>query len=227
MEAIATINPSRVTAPDATPRARGFGELGSEDFLKLLIAQLVNQDPLEPSGNEEMLAQIASIREIELSTAMTSSLTSLTERQDFSSSSALIGQYVTGQVGQGGPQVEGLVVGVTFSGDGRAVLNLSDGSALPLQQVTSIQDAGEIVAAMIGQSVSGVDLRDSSTPRPVQGVVTASRREPDGTWMLELDTGEDIRLRDVAAVGSAVAKGESNTKAQGLISRIINGVLGG
>lgn len=227
MEAIATINPSRVTEPDPTTRARGFGELGSEDFLKLLIAQLVNQDPLEPSGNEEMLAQIASIREIELSTAMTSSLTSLTERQDFSSSSALIGQYVTGQVGQGGAQVEGLVVGVTFSGDGRAVLNLSDGSTLPLQQVTSIQDAGEIVAAMIGQSVSGVDLRDPSTPRPVQGVVTASRREPDGTWMLELDTGEDIRLRDVAAVGSAVAKGESNTKAQGLISRIINGVLGG
>ena len=227
MEAIATINPSGVTAPDATPRARGFGELGSEDFLKLLIAQLVNQDPLEPSGNEEMLAQIASIREIELSTAMTSSLTSLTERQDFSSSSALIGQYVTGQVGQGGPQVGGLVVGVTFSGDGRAVLNLSDGSTLPLQQVTSIQDAGEIVAAMIGQSVSGVDLRDPSTPRPVQGVVTASRREPDGTWMLELDTGEDIRLRDVAAVGSAVVKNESGAKAQGLISRIINGVLGG
>ena len=72
-----------------------------------------------------------------------------------------------------------------------------------------------------------MDLRDPSTPRPVQGVVTASRRDPDGTWLLELDTGEDIRLRDVAAVGASVTKSESSTKAQGLISRIINGVFGG
>jgi len=226
VETIATIRPSSVTAPDATRRASGFADLGSDDFLKLMITQLMNQDPLEPTGNEELLAQIASIREIELSTAMTSSLASLTGRQDFSSSSALIGHYVTGQAGQGGPQVQGLVVGVTFSGDGQAILNLSDGSTLPLQQVASIQDAGEVVAAMIGRSVSGVDLRDPSTPRPVEGVVTASRRDPDGTWLLELDTGEDVRLRDVMAVGSVVVKNESSTKAQGLISRIINGVLG-
>ena len=227
MDAIATIDPSGVATRDVAQRANGFGDLGSEDFLKLLIAQLVNQDPLEPAGNEELLAQIASIREIELSTAMTSSLTSLTDRQDFASSSASIGQYVNGQVGEGGSLVQGLVVGVTFEGDGRAILNLSDGRTLPLQQVASIQDPGEIVAAMIGRSVSGVDLRDPSTPRPVQGVVTASRRDPDGTWLLELDTGEDIRLRDVAAVGASVTKSESSTKAQGLISRIINGVFGG
>ena len=46
MEAIATIRPSSETAPDATQRPGGFEDLGSEDFLKLMITQLVNQDPL-------------------------------------------------------------------------------------------------------------------------------------------------------------------------------------
>jgi flagellar basal-body rod modification protein FlgD len=227
MDAIATTATSGATTRDVPQRANGFEDLGSDDFLKLLITQLVNQDPLEPTGNEELLAQIASIREIELSTAMTSSLKSLTGRQDFASSSALIGQFVTGQPGDDGSRVEGLVIGVSFEADGQAILNLADGRALPLQQVASIQDAGEMVAAMIGQSVSGVDLRNPSSPRAVQGVVTASRRESDGTWLLELDTGEDIRLRDVAAVGPAAANNEPNAKGQGLISRIISGVFGG
>ena len=134
---------------------------------------------------------------------------------------------MNGQVGEGGVPVQGFVVGVTFEADGRAILNLSDGRTLPLQQVASIQDAGEIVTAMIGRSVSGVDLRDPATPRPLQGLVTASRREPDGRWLLEMETGEDSRFRDVTAVGSAVAKDDSGEKSQGLISRISNGVLGG
>lgn len=227
MEAIATITPSQQNTRTATQRANGFEDLGSNDFLQLLITQLVNQDPLEPTGNEELLAQIASIREIELSTAMTSSLESLTGRQDFASSSALIGQYVTGKSTDGNPTAQGLVVGVTFDGEGQAILNLSDGRTLPLGDVAAIDDPAEIVAAMIGRSLTGVDQRDASTPRPVSGVATGSRREADGSWLIELDTGEDIRLRDVAAVGPPVAANETAAKGQGLISRIIGGLLGG
>lgn len=42
-----------------------MGELTSQDFLKLLVTQLTYQDPLDPMGNEELLRQISSIREIE------------------------------------------------------------------------------------------------------------------------------------------------------------------
>ncbi len=57
----------------AAPAKKGnaFDELGSSDFLKLMLTQLTNQDPLEPTGNEELLRQISSIREIELSTTLT------------------------------------------------------------------------------------------------------------------------------------------------------------
>jgi len=37
-------------------------ELGQEDFLKLMIAQLKNQDPVNPADNSEFLGQIAQFR---------------------------------------------------------------------------------------------------------------------------------------------------------------------
>jgi flagellar basal-body rod modification protein FlgD len=37
----------------------GFAALGQGDFLKLMTAQLQQQDPFEPMDNKEMLAQMA------------------------------------------------------------------------------------------------------------------------------------------------------------------------
>lgn len=42
-----------------TPTSKGNNELGQEDFLKLLVAQLMNQDPSNPADNGEFLGQIA------------------------------------------------------------------------------------------------------------------------------------------------------------------------
>lgn len=46
------------TAP-ATSGANKSNELGQEDFLKLMVAQLENQDPTNPQDNAEFLGQIA------------------------------------------------------------------------------------------------------------------------------------------------------------------------
>lgn len=43
----------------------GTGEMGKEEFLKLLTTQLANQDPLSPVKNEEFVAQLATFSSLE------------------------------------------------------------------------------------------------------------------------------------------------------------------
>ena len=123
---LATVAPSRPST------AAGFGALRSEDFLSLMIAELQNQDPLQPASNEELMQQIATIRDMELSVTLTDSIrqladqqtavngaiTALVSQQRFGSASTLIGKYVHGQANHpllGSVSLEGLVRSVRFT----------------------------------------------------------------------------------------------------------------
>lgn len=46
-------------------KAMGNSQLGKEEFLQLLVAQLRNQDPLEPMTNAEFVAQLAQFSSVE------------------------------------------------------------------------------------------------------------------------------------------------------------------
>lgn len=74
----------------------GYNDLGTGDFLKLLIQELQNQDPLNPMDNSEMVQQIGLIRQIGSSDALTNTLTDLSDNQQLVTASGLIGKTVTG-----------------------------------------------------------------------------------------------------------------------------------
>jgi flagellar basal-body rod modification protein FlgD len=197
-----SINAATTTASDTGGRpVTAMADLTSQDFLKLLVTQLTYQDPLEPMGNEELLRQISSIREIELSTTLSDSLRNLTGQQHFSSVSGMIGQHVTTVPDEVGATVSGVVVGVRFTSSGEAVLVLSNGVETPLQQVAGIQSPLRAAEALVGQHVIGVDRQDPGDPRAVEGVVTSVRVDEQGEPVLELDSGDALRMRDL--VGAA------------------------
>jgi flagellar basal-body rod modification protein FlgD len=51
--------------------------LGQDDFLKLLVAQLTTQDPLNPKSDSEFVAQMAQFSALEQSRAMQSDMAQL------------------------------------------------------------------------------------------------------------------------------------------------------
>jgi flagellar hook assembly protein FlgD len=84
------------TAPADQPfgEHNALNELNLDSFLKLMIAELQNQDPLNPLDNSEMLAQISQMRQIGSSDKLTNTLKSVLLGQNISSATHLIGSDV-------------------------------------------------------------------------------------------------------------------------------------
>ncbi|UCG16769.1 MAG: hypothetical protein JSV19_01780 [Phycisphaerales bacterium] len=195
------------SAAVAASQPKGFSELDGADFFKVLIAQLVNQDPLEPTSNQELLQQMSSIREIELNANLTQSLQSLSEQQQLGSASSLIGRFVTGQPGPDGQVISGKVLAIRFATDGQILLQLDSGVELEMSKLDTVTSIEQAAGELVGKLVRGVDTRDPGDPTPKEGVVTAIRTDGNET-LLELDSGEQLRFLDVLEVGSTNDAGD-------------------
>ena len=76
-------------------------ELGKDDFLQLLIAQLTHQDPTSPMQDAEFIGQMAQFSSLEQVTNMNSNFAKLNEMLLGSSATTTIGSKVELQVGDG------------------------------------------------------------------------------------------------------------------------------
>lgn len=93
--------------------------LTTDDFMKLFLAQLQNQDPTKPMDDSQMLAQLSQMSQIQTLQEVQKSL----EGSQLAQSSALIGKNVTG-TDVNGKAVSGVVTSVTQSTDAGLVLQI-------------------------------------------------------------------------------------------------------
>jgi flagellar basal-body rod modification protein FlgD len=87
-------------ADGQTTAAKAGGQITRDDFMKLLIAQLQNQDPLSPMDNQEFAVQLATFNSLEQLVGANEKLESLASQQGLTSqfnSAALIGKQVVGK----------------------------------------------------------------------------------------------------------------------------------
>jgi flagellar basal-body rod modification protein FlgD len=111
-------------------------QLKTEDFIKMMITQLQNQDPMEPAKNQELLAQMSQIGQLQSATSLQESLKGMVLQNQIGSASSLIGKTVQGLDSQDAP-VSGLVNSVKVNSDGVS-LELDNGNSLLLSRVTQI-----------------------------------------------------------------------------------------
>jgi flagellar basal-body rod modification protein FlgD len=108
---------SNVTSPNLLTqpaKATSVNELSANDFLKLLIAELKNQDPTAPTDSVQMLQQISQIRQITSNDAMTATMNSVQVGQEMANASQMVGKRISA-LDQNNQEVEGVVSRVTIS----------------------------------------------------------------------------------------------------------------
>ncbi len=91
-----TGNPA-VTGNSATgsgKEVRDMKDLDINQFLQLMIAELTNQDPLNPMDNTQLVQQIGELRSIAASDQLTGTLQSMQTQQSLTTASSLIGKTV-------------------------------------------------------------------------------------------------------------------------------------
>lgn len=138
----------------ATNTANKIGSAQAVDyqsFLRLLVAQMKNQDPTSPMESTDYVAQLATFSQVEQSVQMNSKLEAMIQASSLSQGTGLIGRYVQTMDGR----ASGLVKQVELYSDG-AVLVLTDGTKVPM-------DASFTVSA---------SAPTTETPAPDQGTDT-------------------------------------------------------
>ena len=109
--------------------------LNYESFLKLLVAQLKNQDPTEPMDATAQMAQLATFSQVEQTIKTNSNLESLLQRTSLQEADSVIGRTVTSEDGK----ITGVVKEVTLYTDG-IVATLDSGEKLVIGHGVKVTD---------------------------------------------------------------------------------------
>ena len=96
-------------------------ELGKDDFLKLLITQLQNQDPTSPMENTEFISQMAQFSSLEQMTNMSSSFAKMASFINSSEAASTLGKTVELNIGDA--TVQGIVEGATRGENPQILVN--------------------------------------------------------------------------------------------------------
>ena len=85
-----------VSSSQSQDISSAFAAVDTDQFLQLMITELQNQDPLDPTDSTEFLQQVTQIREIGASDKLTDTLDRVLAGQNLSMASGLIGKEVVG-----------------------------------------------------------------------------------------------------------------------------------
>jgi flagellar basal-body rod modification protein FlgD len=188
-------NVSKGLGGGALTQAAGNNEMGQEAFLKLLVAQLQHQDPLNPQENSEFVAQLAQFSSLEQSIGINDRLDQLAlQNQGLQNSQVvgLVGKQATVKGNIVSLKGQGQIVPISFKLDGpaaSATVVIRDQAGRTVRTLpVSARAAGTVTVSWNGQSDSGLPMPAA----PYQVTVTA-KSETDAPVTLTQQSSGTVR----------------------------------
>ncbi len=132
-------NSTNSTSNSAAVAPSAANTLTANDFIQFMVTQLQNQDPLNPTDSNQMLTQMSEIGQLESSTNLQTSLTSMVQQNQIASAANMIGKYAQG-TDQNSNQTAGTITAVQVT-TGGVNLTMDNGDTMPLNNVTSITNS--------------------------------------------------------------------------------------
>lgn len=109
------LSPTNAAAPaNFTNAASKTNMVDYDAFLKLLVAEMKNQDPTSPMESTEYVAQLAAFSQVEQSVQINAKLDNILQASALTQATAMIGKEITSADGK----ITGLVKEVKLYSDG-------------------------------------------------------------------------------------------------------------
>lgn len=161
---------SESTPTHTSETKRGSSELGKDAFLQLLVTQMQNQDPLNPSSDTEFIAQLAQFSALE-------QMQNLNVSMQNQNAYGLVGKNVIISVGLSKGEVTNTVAGYVQyveMRDGKAYLAINE-------ELYSIEDLDTVLDDKYLDGILNQKPGDGSeTNKPGDGTETGKPDDEDG-----------------------------------------------
>lgn len=200
-------NPDKKTGSDV---------LGKDDFLKILMVQLQNQDPMNPMQDKDFIAQMATFSSLEQITNMGKSIekfVSVQEQSQMIAYSQFVGKDVTWHkvtdpsdpkdpnakpiVTEG----KGRVASIKFTGDG-VIFVLEDGTELQSGNISQVDQTSRENQLMQSSMLIGKTVTYQNADKQEKSAVVKSVSFKDGKTLFQLDNGESIQSSQMTQIGA-------------------------
>ena len=173
---------NKTNAPSGSQSIVSNDSLGKDDFLKLLVTQMQNQDPLSPTDNKDSIAQLATFSSLEQMNniaasmnTLNSTMTLFSQHSSLMQGAAMIGKWVSGVDVDGTTIIDGTVEAVKWlDGDPKLQVRKEDGTLVDLEMglITQVNEQKTVTTPT--DTTSTDTTSTVTTPTDTTPTVTAA-----------------------------------------------------
>ena len=161
MDHTSGVNSTTSTSQATTRTQTSKANSDKSDFMKLLVAELQYQDPMNPTTDREYIGQLAQFQTLDLMQKLSDTMSAMADMQQLGQGAALIGKTIEAKQDGSEELVTGVVTEVGIE-SGVAILRIGD-TTVPLHNVIRVTETPAAAAASASTASTAVETEQPQT----------------------------------------------------------------